>query len=80
MPGLNFSAAEDPVQALAADGRACGLDPADLDVARPPPSSVPTRRSRPLLRFRVSEIRVAVNLFGGQRAMAETLLARMRQD
>ena len=80
VPRLNFSAATGPMSAMISVGDFCGLDPEEFIVAR----AAAELRNHPevarFLRFRISEIRVSIGLFAGQRMMAEDLLAQLRDD
>jgi hypothetical protein len=78
--GAAFSAASEPLTASAGGRGVCGLDPIDFDVARAVAALRADTEIRRLLRFRMSEVRVAIALFAGQRVMAEDLLLRLDTD
>ena len=75
--GVAFSADTLPLTGSASAEGVCDLKPADFDLAR----AAEEFRSDPEiarhLRFRISEVRVATALFGGQRMLAEKLLKRL---
>jgi hypothetical protein len=58
----------------------CHLDPAEFDVA----AAAERLRTHPaaaeLLRYRVSQLRIAVDLFQNQRAIAEELLEQLQDS
>jgi hypothetical protein len=76
--GVGFNSTGDTFSAAADEHDLCGLDPAAFDVER----AAAILRSDPTverqLRFRMSEARVSIRLFLGQREMAEDLLTRLR--
>ncbi len=75
-----LEAATDPYTSPATAEGFCGLNPEDFELSR----AVAEFRSNPdvarQLRFRVSEINVAIALFKGQRALANELLLRLAES
>lgn len=69
-----------PLNASASADDECGLNPGDFDLAR----AAQEYRSDPdiprHLRYRISEVRVAIALFDGQKQMAENLLRRLESN
>jgi len=78
--GAKFPAVAAPLTGSATATGYCGLNPADFDLA----IAAAELRSDPtvarLLRFRNSEIRVAIALFEGQQELARNLLARLAEE
>lgn len=58
----------------------CGLDATDFALDRAAHELRADTEIRRLLRFRMSEVRVAIALYEGQEDLAEALLVRLRQD
>lgn len=79
LPALNFRGIGDTFSAGAELTETCGIDPSQFDLT----VAAQTLRSDPEvareLRFRMSEIRVSISLFEGQKQMAQDLLARLRE-
>jgi hypothetical protein len=76
-PGTTFSASVEPLTGSADASGLCGLDPSRFQVQRAVRELRADTDLRRKLRFRISEIRVAISLFGGQRGMAEALIDRL---
>lgn len=78
--GNALPAAVEPFTGSATASGACGLNPEDFELTR----AVTEFRSNPdiprQLRFRVSEINVAIALFKGQSQLAQQLLARLKDS
>ena len=64
----------EPLTASALAGDVCGLDPADFELDRAAAELRADPQLARMMRYRVSQVRVAMALFAGQRAMAEDLL------
>lgn len=84
VPGTYWSAnvapSVEPLTSSASTPDTCGLDPEDFELEK---SAKEVRQDRQLarfLRYRISQIRVAIALFRGQREMAEELLAKIHQS
>ncbi|MEM9304819.1 MAG: hypothetical protein AAGE01_22090, partial [Pseudomonadota bacterium] len=80
-PGDNFSASAVAIETLAEGSTdLCGLDADAFAVERAANQLRSNTELEGLLRFRVSETRVSINLLRGQQEMARSLLDRLGAD
>lgn len=78
--GARLPATGEPLTGSAKSQGNCGLSPAEFDTARAAGELRADSQVARLLRFRNSEVRVAIALFEGQRILAEGLLERLKTD
>jgi hypothetical protein len=76
----NVTPSVEPLTSSASTSDTCGLDPDAFDVENAANEVRQDRELERFLRYRVSQIRVAIALFRGQQEMARELLARIHQS